>query len=97
MNEKESKYNDFFEDKEKIHFKIGTMLDENKREIKYYYGFDILNTKVYDLIVKRKNNSSFDLTKKDFLINDEKIIIKFKGKDKPISELFLYYYYLNQN
>ena len=30
VNEKGSKYNDLFEDKEKIHFKIGTMLDEYK-------------------------------------------------------------------
>ena len=73
-------------------------------EIKYYYGFDILSVNVYNLIVKRKNNSLFDLTKNDYLINDEKIIIKFEEKNKIklilghfdfinhqyISELFFY-------
>ena len=75
-------------------------------EIKYYYGFDILSVNFYNLIVKRKNISLFDLNKKDYLINDEKIIIKFEEKLKTnllvgyfdfinhqyISELFLYYY-----
>jgi hypothetical protein len=36
--------------------------------------------KVNNLIVKRKNNSSFDLIKKDYLINDEKIIFKYEEK-----------------
>ena len=51
-------------------------------EIKYYYGFDILSVNVYNLIVKRKNISLVDLTKNDYLINDEKIIIKFEEKNK---------------
>ena len=109
VNEKEDKYSDFFDDKNKISFSTRIIKDEEMREIKIYYGFDILSVNVYNLIVKRKNNSLFDLIKKDYLINDEKIIIKFKEKyrikllvghfdfvnHQYISEVLLYYYNKN--
>jgi len=109
VNEKESKYNEFFEGKEKSHLDIQVMHDENK-EMKYYSGFDILSVKVYDLIEK-KSNSSFGLIKNDYLINDEKIIFLYEGILKPyflvgyfdfknheyISEFILCYYYKNQS
>ena len=53
--EKQNNYSDFFEDK-KIGCKMGKINDKDMGEIKYYYEFDILSIRVYDLIVEAKKN-----------------------------------------
>jgi len=107
INEKESKYNEFFKSKMKINLRMRVILDKDERDMKYYYGFDILSDKVYNLIENKSNS----YIKKDYLINDEKIIFKFKGKIKPyflvghfdfknheyISEFILCHFYGNQS
>jgi len=100
VNEKEDNYSYYFEDKNKISNFIGKINDEEMGAIIYYYGFDILSVDVYNLIVERKN-SSFDLIKKDCLINDGKIIIKFEEEYK-IKLLvghfdFIKYQYFSEN
>ena len=79
--EKQNNYSVFFEDK-KIDCKRGKINDKDMGEIKYYYEFDIISVRVYDLIVEAKNKSLFDLPKKPYLINDDKLIINLEGKEK---------------
>jgi len=87
--EKQNNYSGFFEDK-KIDCKIGKINNEEMGEITYYNKFDILSVKVYDLIFEAKNKSLFDLPKKPYLINDEKLIINLEGKE--IFKLFFGHY-----
>ena len=100
INEKEDNYSDFFDYKNKISSLIGKINGEKLGEIKYYYGFDILSVNVYNLIVERKN-SSFNLIKKDYLINDGKIIIKFEEEYKIKLIVghfdFINHYYFSEN
>lgn len=51
--EKQNNYSGFFEDK-KIDCKRGKINDKDMGEIRYYYEFDIISVRVYDLIVEAK-------------------------------------------
>ena len=73
--------NKIFEDKRKIYYNF------NQNEQLNPCIFDILSPKIYDIIKDRKE-TSFDLIKKDYIINEKKIIIKYEDKNSN-NQLFI--------
>ena len=81
----ENKYpKDILDNKEKAQARFNK--DQN---LQYPVSFEIINKNIYEMIKERKDNKAFNFGKKEYLINESKIILKLDYPDKNIYEIIV--------
>jgi len=79
----ENKYpKDIVDNKEIARFK-------KKQNLQYPFSFEIINKNIYEMIKKRKDNKVFNFGKKEYLIDEDKIILKLDYPNKNIYEIIV--------